>query len=145
MKAEQLKLLYEAMVEGNFNQLKIERGPVKVKMSRTPGIFLADQAEESSQAQPENTEPEQSKSKKVLSEHIGVFSFGKKKKSVGMPIKQGEILGSIKGISHQDNVVAPLSGKITSVGINEGTIAEFGMTLFEILPEEMIEEQSSEI
>lgn len=75
----------------------------------------------------------------VISERVGVFSFGKRPPlAKGLAVKKGEVLGIIKGISIQDNVVAPRAGNLDQVNVKEGEIVEFGRVLFSLAPETVV-------
>jgi acetyl-CoA carboxylase biotin carboxyl carrier protein len=68
----------------------------------------------------------------VRSERVGLFTFGKAPKDAGRSVKKGEVLGIIKGISIQDQVISPETGTLSEVLVSEGMIVEFGQILFRI-------------
>ncbi|MBF0405951.1 MAG: hypothetical protein HQM10_01250 [Candidatus Riflebacteria bacterium] len=135
MKKEELDSLYQAMRDGGFGFLQLEKNFEKVTMIRNNSEFTVSESpsrEEHPEKTPESEVQVSEKMHKIFSEHVGVFSFGKKKPAEGMPVKSGELLGLIKGISHHDNVTASSSGKLSSVRVAEGEIVDFGHLLFEI-------------
>ncbi|HOJ85303.1 MAG: hypothetical protein N2Z60_01515 [Elusimicrobiales bacterium] len=70
----------------------------------------------------------------VVSPEIGVFNFTKKGKSAivkeGSSVKKGDILGYVKIMNKEIEVVSPIDGKVKVVCVNEGDVVEYSQLLF---------------
>ncbi len=135
MNPSQIRTLYDAMTKGGFNLLEMSTPFSRLR------LFVPMQNKVFEQPSPSESEPSPVptviKRTEVISERVGIFSF-KAPLEPGVVLKKGQILGIIKGISIQDQVIAPCNGKITAVHIRNGEIVEFGKLLFTIEADEKI-------
>lgn len=67
---------------------------------------------------------------RMTAERVGVFRARKDPLQPGQPVAAGEVLGTIRGISFQDQIAAPREGRLSSIHIEDGEIVEFGRLLF---------------
>ncbi|MBF0499414.1 MAG: biotin/lipoyl-binding protein [Candidatus Riflebacteria bacterium] len=144
MNVRQIESLHKALVESGFHHLEVTFGKIKLKLVRNPAIsdVLTDSETSAADSGIGQSDPQTHPvtTMNVISERVGIFTFGKRAAlEIGVTVKRGEILGTIKGISIQDHVTAPVSGTVTAIFVTEGEIVEFGRRLF-ILEKEKIEE-----
>ena len=70
----------------------------------------------------------------VVSPEIGVFSFTSKGKSSrvkeGMSVKKGNILGYVRIMNKEVEVVSSVDGKLKVICVNDGDVVEYGQLLF---------------
>lgn len=135
--AARLRMLIGEMRNAGFAELEIESADVNVRMVlgstpvSGPAFALGPESEQSGGA----TEDAAPRLASVTAERVGVFSFGKQLIEAGSKVSRGQTLGIIKGISIQDQVVAPVAGTVDAVFAQEGEIIDFGRVLFSILPD----------
>ena len=140
METTDLRKLYKALKQAGLQKLELETSSGKVKMCLTrealAGAPAADPEERSEIVAGEEHlhDAHSSRSVVVLSERVGIFVAGKWVPEVGDIVKAGDILGFIKGISIQDQVVCPCDGMILEIQVEVGQIVEFGKALFLIEP-----------
>ncbi|MBP7635573.1 hypothetical protein KBA41_15500 [Candidatus Ozemobacteraceae bacterium] len=132
--AARLRMLIGEMRNAGFAELEIESTDVNVRMvlGATPISAPAGTPDPELTGRAEDEAP---KPVSVTAERVGVFSFGKQRIEAGTKVTKGQTLGIIKGISIQDQVVAPVTGTVDTVFAQEGEIIDFGRALFSILPD----------
>ncbi len=133
--AARLRMLIGEMRNAGFAELEIESADVSVRMvlGSTPASAVAsapDSEQEGGVAEDAAPKPVS-----VTAERVGVFSFGKLRIEAGAKVAKGQTLGIIRGISIQDQVIAPVTGTVDTVFAQEGEIIDFGRALFSILPD----------
>lgn len=135
--AAQLRMLIGEMRSAGFAELEIESPDVKVRMvlGAEPGLTAVSPLAPDAERPDGNVEMAVQGPISVTAERVGVFSFGKQRIEAGSKVTKGQTLGIIKGISIQDQVVAPVSGTVEDVFAQEGEIIDFGRALFSILPD----------
>ena len=138
--AEVLRRLYETLVENEFHEIDVRFPDFSCRLLIEPGTGAA-AAKDGEQADgpeegltPDPADPEAAEVVRITAERVGVFRSGKEQVVAGQKVPAGRVLGIIKGISVQDQVVVPREGKILEVGIKEGEIVEFGRILFTLGP-----------
>ncbi|MFZ2957107.1 MAG: hypothetical protein WA705_09475 [Candidatus Ozemobacteraceae bacterium] len=149
MNVRHIDSLHKAMTDGGFHQLDLTVGVTRLKLVRLPETIQPDSCENSALQVATGADSAKSSDAplvsaitivQVISERVGIFTYGKRKPlEIGTPVKRGEILGTIKGISIQDHILAPVAGIITAVFVTEGEIVEFGRRLFSIEKEPLRE------
>lgn len=138
--AEVLRRLYETLVENEFHEIDVRFPDFSCRLLIEPGAGEVAGPDGEVAAGPEDglmqdpTDPEAAEVVRITAERVGVFRGGKEQVVVGQKVPAGRVLGIIKGISVQDQVVAPREGKILEVGIKDGEIVEFGRILFTLGP-----------
>lgn len=145
--AKILARLYEAMAEHGFHELDLKAGSWSCHLVVDPQVVAAGSpegpgAETAAPSQEPGGPLEDWKVEegtevmpiRVVAERVGVFRFGKHPLAPGMKVTANQVLGTLKGISVQDQVTAPRSGTILTVDIKDGEIAEFGRLLFTLEP-----------
>ena len=138
MNTRAIKQLLEAMEQGGYQYLDLQLGQDRIKLVRgkEPTAVAGETAGTTGETGlGTGTAAAVAKPLVVLSERVGVFSAGKAPVQKGAEVKKGQTLGIIKGISIQDNVIAPLTGTVKEVFVKEGDLVEFGRRLFSIEPE----------
>ncbi len=133
----QLRMLIGEMRSAGFAELEMESPDVKVRMVLGTELALTAVSPHAPDAErlAGNEEMAVHGPISVTAERVGVFSFGKLRIEPGSKVTKGQTLGIIKGISIQDQVVAPVSGTVEDVFAQEGEIIDFGRALFSILPD----------
>ena len=132
MNVSHLKKLLNAMEEGGFHQLDLQIGTDRVRLVRAPNApseTLPHSGKPAASPPPDVVEIPKVH---VVSERVGVFTFGKFQIPLGTETKRGQVLGTIKGISIQDAVVCPIHGRLLTVHVKEGDLVEFGRVLFSL-------------
>lgn len=132
MDVNQMRRLYEAMEANDFEELELELGKkqrMKIKLDRQymveePVVGHGSEAEED--VGPDRTFIE------IRSEKVGTFSFGNKSLNTGDRIKKGETLGTVNGISFQDNITCSVDGTLARISIKDGDVVDYGKLLFEV-------------
>ncbi|MEF3279363.1 MAG: hypothetical protein K6357_00115 [Elusimicrobiota bacterium] len=70
----------------------------------------------------------------VVSPEVGLFNFSKKGKSSeikqGDVVKKGDVLGYVKVLNREFEVVSPTDGKIKVVCVDDGDVVEYSQLLF---------------
>lgn len=135
MELEQIKQLYKAMDDNNFTELDLSiNGNAKIKLKLdahrgsatvSPMPVLENILDNG------NLKVEDTNLENVLAEKVGVFKSNEKIK-VGTKVKVGDLLGTIVGISFEEQVKARVSGTIESVIIGANEIVDYGKLLFTI-------------
>ncbi|HOT26844.1 MAG TPA: hypothetical protein PLU72_01570 [Candidatus Ozemobacteraceae bacterium] len=133
--AAQLRMLIGEMRNAGFAELEIESADLNVRMVLGSAPASAPAPSPDSELPGKSAEDAAPKPVSVTAERVGVFSFGKQRIEAGSKVSKGQALGIIKGISIQDQVVAPVSGTVDAVFVREGEIIDFGRALFSILPD----------
>lgn len=124
MEVNHIQKLYEVLKANGYCVLELELGKYKtLKMVLDQSMPVADKLGSSNQDEALSTTQVEIKSDKV-----GVFSFAKIF-AHGDLIKKGEILGTVKGISFNEEIKSTVSGKIVSINIQEGEIVDYGKVL----------------
>ncbi|HEY9068760.1 MAG TPA: biotin/lipoyl-containing protein [Candidatus Ozemobacteraceae bacterium] len=130
-----LRRLIDEMRATGFSELDLQAPRLKVRMilgpAVQPAVFATAPVLDTEAEEP----PTMPVSRQIRAERVGVFSFGRQRVETGATVIKGQTLGLIKGISIQDQVIAPVAGRLTAVLVEEGQIIDFGRPLFELLPE----------
>lgn len=128
MEVSQIKTLYDAMIENDYESLEVElksHGKLFLKLEKSNPVFF------SQSTQKEVSEQEQKTTQiEIKSDKVGVFSFASEPLQPGEAIKKNQALGFVKGISFQDKISCSVDGTIESVEVNEGDVVDFGRLLF---------------
>jgi biotin carboxyl carrier protein len=70
----------------------------------------------------------------VNSPGVGIFNFSKKGKSVvikeGSAVKKGDVLGYVRVLNKDVEVISPVSGKIKVISVDDGSVVEYAQLLF---------------
>ncbi|HOY67420.1 MAG TPA: hypothetical protein PLP29_11055 [Candidatus Ozemobacteraceae bacterium] len=133
-----LRRLIDEMRATGFSELDLQAPRLKVRMILGPAVQPAVPVREAAAGTEAGVADEAAAmpvSRQIKAERVGVFSFGRQRVETGAAVIKGQTLGLIKGISIQDQVVAPVAGRLTAVLVEEGQIIDFGRPLFELLPE----------
>ena len=136
MEPAEIERLYQAMKHAGFAVLTLEQAEQKLHLRLNREAFVPATSTPATSAgvggEPE--EPALPRSVTIFSERVGVFGAGKNPIQPGDQIKKGGILGVVKGISIQDQIVCSCDGVITQVCVRSGEIVEFGKPLFILEP-----------
>ena len=129
MNTDSIRKLWETMARHRFAELDLRVRDQRIRMvlsptREQPGSLTTAEAPAEAESGPISCV--------VRSEKVGLFSFGKVRLESGASVKKGQLLGSIKGVSMQDQVVAPQAGCIEEILVEEGAIVEFGQPLFQV-------------
>lgn len=130
MEVEQIRKIYEAMHANGFSSIELELAEdhkIRMQLDTAPVSTVAsDVCLESAEADNGALDTQV----EIRSDKVGSFSFADRQLKVGDRIKKGEILGSIKGISFQDNVKCSLDGVLAVVAVEPDSIVDYGRLLF---------------
>jgi acetyl-CoA carboxylase biotin carboxyl carrier protein len=137
MEPNDIRRVFQAMQEAGFQTIRLDADGRKLRLKLAPTAGSADadkNAETRAVAGTGVGEALLPKAITILSERVGVFGPGKKPIQVGEKVKKGDILGEIKGISIQDQIICSANGLISQVCVRPGEIIEFGKPLFVVEP-----------
>jgi len=136
-----IKKLYDAMVANHFQNLEISLGQVSCRLvafphdptdpsAVLPEMGAAEVGSDELEVPQDSEKSLADKLVKVIAERVGVFYSGSNPVSAGQPVLLGNVLGTIRGISFEYPINAPVDGRVVSIHINEGEIVEYGRMLF---------------
>ena len=136
-----IKKLYDAMVANHFQNLEISLGQVSCRLvafphdptdpsAVLPEMGAAEVGSDDLEVPQDSEKSLADKLVKVIAERVGVFYSGSNPVSAGQSVLLGNVLGTIRGISFEYHINAPVDGRVVSIHINEGEIIEYGRMLF---------------
>lgn len=142
MEIEQIKKLYDAMMQNNFTQLKLEIKPEsKIKLVLEPCNHrlivnekensLLEANEAANHEEVVIASVEDKNNNEIISEKVGVFQIFENV-ALDTLVEKGQVLGTINGISFNEVVKATTSGIIDKVWVDDGDIVDYGKKLFTI-------------
>jgi biotin carboxyl carrier protein len=142
MKLEQIKQLYKAMDDNNFEELDLAiGGQAKIKMrldtnrhamaQNTQKLIPINRENEINNQIFGEDEARDENLVDIMAEKVGSFKLNEKIK-IAAKVKAGDLLGTIIGISFEEKIKAPVNGIIDEIWLETNDVVGYGMLLFTI-------------
>ena len=144
MKISDIKALAELVRKNNLSALDVSEGELHIRIENTPAEAPAAvsvpvvAAEPAAPAPAADSEPNFSAARMVTSPMVGVFYASPSPDDppyvkVGQRVKKGDVLCIIEAMKLMNEITAEEDGEIIDVCAANGSVVEYGQTLFKLL------------
>lgn len=146
MDTTELERLVELVQNARIRELTLKQNGARITIRKavtppTTGTALVPYTEEAEaetltayEAEEVTTYVEMPQRLYVTAPLVGLFRHVKPLIGLGARVEEGQVVGVIEAMKLMNDVIAPVSGVVTDVLIEDGRAVEYGQSLFELEP-----------
>jgi len=149
---DMLRSLVQILNASGISEIAVEYGDTKIQVKRPTAVYSWRAADGVEESVPEGLEMEETAPVGpvpivVKAGRVGVFHRRDTAEDFlvaeGQEVDEGQTIGYIESVKLMTEVLAPETGKVSRVLVEDGAAVEYGQPLFELLPAE--EEPEEEV